>query len=739
MTPMTLLQKKIGPFGLIKEIGNGTLGETWVARKDNTMADCMVKIIPVSKQSEEALLLEAKYWLDLGIHPNILPIAEVTAVDAKIIVVLEATPATTLERWLKINHGKSPSIKTAVQIVSDILKGLEHLHTNGILHADLKPSNVLLDGLVPRLTDYGIVHVLKPDVSTLKLPHLWYASPEALRGRFTRKADLWAAAVLLYQMLAGRLPFPHTEPEEVRWAIATQIPDPLPMVVPQSLHEFLEKALSVEMGNFFPTAAEMRAELLKCFWGLQTTEDKTTSPKMADIPALAPVRETAPDPAAKPHITEPFSSAAVLPFEKVVEVEAEITAKVPVQSTTVPLVRAVVTEPLATGTEALSAGTEPLHGTTEHLPEGGTENLLPGTSSLTASTEPLHTLTGHLPKSSETVKTPVVEPTQPVPAQEGPPSVPGFGAGSAFSTYAEPQPRRLGFLLLPVALILLVVGGVAGFLWWRSTRPAPAVAKQPPVVAKTLPPAPKPVEPNPAPTSTSPSPSPPVATTGPKTVVAKDGSGQFRSINEALAQAQPGAVIVIKPGTYEENLVLNKQVTIQGEGNRDDIVITNHSGAVLEMATEKAEIRGVTLDGAAGSSRRQAFTVFLAKGQLLLDQCTISSDSQACVAIQGPGTNPTLRRCLIFDGSSSGIGMWDRSKATIEDCEIKGNQFAGIVITKGASPTIKNCKINANRLQGIKVGEGGSANVENCDLSNNRKGAWAIDPGCQVTKNGNRE
>ena len=272
---------------------------------------------------------------------------------------------------------------------------------------------------------------------------------------------------------------------------------------------------------------------------------------------------------------------------------------------------------------------------------------------------------------------------------------------------------------------------------------------------------------------------------GPTFIVSATGSAQYKSINQALASAPPGAHIRVQPGVYRESLRLDKPVEIIGDGRPEEIVIESLQAECVSMATEHAWLRGMTLRGRAGSNGLKAYAVDIPRGKLVLEDCDITNDSSACVAIHGGEADPILRRCRIHHGSSGGVFVYRGGKGLIEDChiyanarpgiaiqqggnplirrtritdgqqsgvyvydhglgaleqcEITANALTGVEIKQSGNPTIRNCRITGNRYQAIYIHQDGLGHIENCDLSGNPRGAWKIDSSCVVERQGNRE
>jgi serine/threonine protein kinase len=159
---------------------------------------------------------------------------------------------------------RSERIGSAVAIVADVLRGLVHVHGHGMIHADVKPENILLrlapGGWQARLADFGIACLsceTAPLDSFCGSPA--YMAPERFGGAIGPTADLYAIGIILYELLVGDRPFAGT-PGELQTAHLTGaivLPESLPQGLQQVLHQALQKA----PGDRFASAAAMLAAL----------------------------------------------------------------------------------------------------------------------------------------------------------------------------------------------------------------------------------------------------------------------------------------------------------------------------------------------------------------------------------------------------------------------------------------------------------------------------------------------
>jgi formylglycine-generating enzyme required for sulfatase activity len=281
---------RIGQYQLLAKLGNGAFGEVWRAVKADALvsAEYAIKFALSDDVDRDAIKREAEVWKLASGHPNIIPIIEASLYDEQVLIVSEFAREGSLQGWLNKHNGRAPSIEAAVTMTDGILAGLEHLHAQRIIHRDLKPDNVLLQGGTPRLADFGLSRVLKSSNSTNHIAGtIPYMSPETFKGDRSAQADLWATAVILYQLLSGRLPFVKggQSPSEMMFAILTAPPHPLPANIPAGLQKLLAQAFEKEPAQRFASAQAMRATLRQA---LQPEPPTIKEPKPQPKPRPVP-------------------------------------------------------------------------------------------------------------------------------------------------------------------------------------------------------------------------------------------------------------------------------------------------------------------------------------------------------------------------------------------------------------------------------------------------------------------
>lgn len=201
-------------------------------------------------------------------------------------------------------------------------------------------------------------------------------------------------------------------------------------------------------------------------------------------------------------------------------------------------------------------------------------------------------------------------------------------------------------------------------------------------------------------------------------IVATDGSGDFATIGEAIRAARDNQKIVVRTGLYRESLIVDKPIEIAGDERApQNAVVQSRDSNCVRLLADKAVVRNLTLHCAAGANGKQVFAVEIAGAETTLQNCDITSDSLACVAVHGEDANPLIRDCRMRDSSNTGVYFYDNAGGWMEECEIYNNLHAQIVIRENANPTIKNCRISAGKDAGFYVFENGLGTIDDCDIS----------------------
>lgn len=199
-------------------------------------------------------------------HANIVSVYDVSRSGDTEYIVMELIDGITLKQYME-KRGRL-NWKEALHFIIQIMRGLSHAHSRGIVHRDIKPHNIMVlrDGSV-KITDFGIA-CLSSATATLTaeaLGSVHYISPEQARGeRVTARSDIYSAGVLLYELLTGRLPFEGDSAVAVALQHISSIPLSPREVnpeIPEALELICMKAMTADASRRYQSADEMIAAL----------------------------------------------------------------------------------------------------------------------------------------------------------------------------------------------------------------------------------------------------------------------------------------------------------------------------------------------------------------------------------------------------------------------------------------------------------------------------------------------
>jgi eukaryotic-like serine/threonine-protein kinase len=292
----------LGHYEIIEQIGEGGMGEVYLAKDMRLERKTAIKILPGSVAQDEERMVrfvrEAKSASALN-HPNIITIYEIGEAGDTHFIATEYVEGGTLRDRLK---GSPPELKSALEISIQVASALDAAHRAGIVHRDVKPENVMVrpDGLV-KLLDFGIAKLtekqsklgLDSEAATaikaqtspgMIIGTAAYMSPEQARGKTVdARSDIFSFGVMLYEMLAGRPPFEGGNAIETIGLILSKEPVPLGRHTPEVPHEIeriINKALRKDREERYQTAKDLLIDLkdVKQDLEFQDKLERTASP-----------------------------------------------------------------------------------------------------------------------------------------------------------------------------------------------------------------------------------------------------------------------------------------------------------------------------------------------------------------------------------------------------------------------------------------------------------------------------
>jgi serine/threonine protein kinase/Tfp pilus assembly protein PilF len=298
--------KKLGRYEIRAKLGQGGMGEVYLAQDTKLDRNVAIKLlspdIANDKNRMNRFVQEAKAASALN-HPNIITIHEIDEADQGQFIATEFIDGETLRDHMR---SKSLTVDQVVDVATQIASALSAAHSAGIVHRDIKPENVMLrrDGIV-KVLDFGLAKlndqssaidseaptrgIINTEPGTV-MGTVMYMSPEQARGlQVDERTDIFSLAVVIYEMLSGRLPFEGASTNEIVSSILSERgPQPLARYsteVPAELERIVSKALRKNSDERYQTSKDMLLDL-------KTLKQELEFEKKVDRSSLSRERST---------------------------------------------------------------------------------------------------------------------------------------------------------------------------------------------------------------------------------------------------------------------------------------------------------------------------------------------------------------------------------------------------------------------------------------------------------------
>jgi serine/threonine-protein kinase len=265
-----------GRYRVLGRLGVGGMATVYLA-EDSSLGRKVALKVMAERYAEDGEFVErfrreAQAAARLN-HPNIIAVYDRGEADGRPYIAMEYLQGRTLKQVIQKEGQLSP--ERAIAIAVQVLAGLRYAHEHGVVHRDVKPHNVLVgdDGRI-KVTDFGIAHAGDPQMTEVGsiVGTAQYLSPEQARGRTVGpQTDIYSLGVVLYEMLAGRVPFEGDSSVAIAMQHVSDAPPPLQALapdVPDSLALVVAHAMLKEPSQRYGSADEFGADLDRVRRGL---------------------------------------------------------------------------------------------------------------------------------------------------------------------------------------------------------------------------------------------------------------------------------------------------------------------------------------------------------------------------------------------------------------------------------------------------------------------------------------
>jgi serine/threonine protein kinase len=276
----------IGKYKILSTIGSGGFGTVYLA--EDTWIDKRVALKVPHKQSVDfgELLREPRLLASLN-HPNIVTILTAEKQENVFFIVMEFVPGETLEAV--IARDGTLDLALALDYTCQICNAVDHAHRHGVLHRDLRPSNVLVaDNGMLKVADFGTSRFLEIAAhGTTIIGSPPYMAPEQFRGKAVFASDVYSLGVTMYEMLTGELPYGTPSPADVDRLLkgemhtAPRLKNPR---IPKAINDIVLKAMAPAIHHRYQRAADLLDDLLAARSVVSRTPRRDTPPADGTAP-----------------------------------------------------------------------------------------------------------------------------------------------------------------------------------------------------------------------------------------------------------------------------------------------------------------------------------------------------------------------------------------------------------------------------------------------------------------------
>lgn len=270
------LPEKIGKYTVIKEVGRGSTGTVYLSHDAYYGRDVAIKLYNIDAGGDEErariarkMFLSEAHLVGMLQHPNILPIYDAGEEHGYCYVVTEHIHgARTLAAYCRPDN--LLRIDDTVELVYKCAKALNYAHSRGVIHRDVKPSNVMLtQDRDVRIIDFGIALVADSDISRIEgiAGSPSYMSPEQVQSlELTNRSDIYSLGAVMYELLTGARPFRAGNLQKLLHQIVYATPPPIHTLrkdVPEELENVVATALQKDPAKRYKSGLDFAAELTR--------------------------------------------------------------------------------------------------------------------------------------------------------------------------------------------------------------------------------------------------------------------------------------------------------------------------------------------------------------------------------------------------------------------------------------------------------------------------------------------
>ncbi|HEU5091418.1 MAG TPA: serine/threonine-protein kinase, partial [Nitrospira sp.] len=270
----------LGRYKVLKELGRGSMGVVYLGKDPTIQRFVAIKTMRLDEIDDRDKLQEvkARFFREAEStgrlsHPNIVTIFDAGEEDDLGYIAMEMLQGTTLTQWSR--KPNLLALEKVISILATVAEAMDYAHQQGVVHRDIKPANIMLTtDTVVKIMDFGIAKMATSSKTQtdIVLGTPMYMSPEQIAGKkVDGRSDIFSLAVVMFELLTGRLPFTADNVSALLFAIAHTPHLSVKAIrpdLPPTIQEVLDRALQKDPVHRYRRAGEFAAELRSCLQGL---------------------------------------------------------------------------------------------------------------------------------------------------------------------------------------------------------------------------------------------------------------------------------------------------------------------------------------------------------------------------------------------------------------------------------------------------------------------------------------
>ena len=277
----------IGPYRIETILAKGARGLVYKGYHEGLGREVVIKAQGADPEERRRIVAEAEVQLRIQ-HPSIAATYDLIEDQGQVFVAMEHVEGTSLDVLLERRMGRGFPLSEALDLFEQVLAALDHAHREGLIHRNLKPSNLMVCSGRIKVLDFPMALFRRTSAPALAAAAAYVSPEQLMSGEVDGRADLYCAAIVLFEMLAGRHPFHGATDLDLAQCQLRQVPPDLKILIPDlpaGVGATVSIALNKDPDRRFQTAGDFFRALREGAAGFLPVPPEPPSPVPVDIPA----------------------------------------------------------------------------------------------------------------------------------------------------------------------------------------------------------------------------------------------------------------------------------------------------------------------------------------------------------------------------------------------------------------------------------------------------------------------